>query len=290
MKGYINLLRVKQWYKNIVIFIPLIFAGELFNITLLNRTIVGLIALCFVSSANYIINDIVDRKRDIKNPEKRDRPIASGRIKVLQAVILGIGLLLLGLYISLTLSLLFFTFVLLLFIIAQLYSFMLKNKPLVDVLTISINFVLRTVSGAFVTSDGLKPYIQVSPWLLACPFFLALFLATSKKHSELILLGKSAYHHNIILPFYIKIITNNLMILTKTLLIICYSFYTFFGPYKYLIFSLPFVFYIISRFYNLAQQGSDLARHPELLYQDKRIMFSSLVVMLIVYFAIYVVG
>jgi len=126
----IKLIRANQWYKNLVIFLSLIFGKELFNLFAFQQTIIGFLALCLISSSNYIINDIIDIKKDRNNPEKKNRPLASGSIKIWQALIIFLFLLLLGLYISFSLSKIFFIFVLTLLTFTQLYSFILKNEIL----------------------------------------------------------------------------------------------------------------------------------------------------------------
>ena len=77
---YLQLLRPHQWYKNLIIFIGLVFSQNLFNIDYLITTAIGFIVLCSISGANYIINDIIDLKKDKKHPVKKNRPLASGEI------------------------------------------------------------------------------------------------------------------------------------------------------------------------------------------------------------------
>jgi len=287
IKDFINLIRVKQWYKNLMIFLPLIFGRQLFNLFSLRQTIIGFIVLCLVSAANYIINDIKDRKKDKENPKKRIMPIASGRVKPLHASIIMVILVVLGLYIASSLSLVFFGFTLALFLLTQFYSFFLKKEAFADILLISINFVIRTVSGAFVITNGIKPYVEVSSWLILCPFFLALFLATSKRQSEVILLKENAHNHRHVLGFYTKHMISALMIISTTLLVAFYSLYVFFSPYPNLIFTLPLVLYIIFRLFNFVETDPRIARSPELLYRDIRIIIAVLIIFIIVFFSIY---
>ena len=99
-----QLIRVNQWYKNLVVFLALIFSGNLFNPHLFTATILGFVAVSFVASAGYIINDIVDSKHDLFHPEKRNRPIASGRIGTSTAGALSLIFLVAGVIIGLFLS------------------------------------------------------------------------------------------------------------------------------------------------------------------------------------------
>jgi len=287
VKEIIKLMRVKQWYKNLLIFLPLIFGQQIFNTGLLIATIFGFISLCFISSTNYVINDIVDSKRDARNSEKRNRPIASGKIKKWQGIILAVFLFSIGIFVAINLSLPFLFFAFALFLSTQLYSFKLKYMAFADVLTISVNFVIRTVSGNYVLSNGYHPYIPVSLWLVLCPFFLALFLATSKRGSEVLFLGNKAKGHRNVLTKYTKEITLSLMIISTSLFIAAYSIYIIFGPYPRLIFTLPFVLYLVFKLFSYAEEGKKIARNLELIFKNLSLVLTILIILLIAYFAIY---
>jgi len=288
IREILKLMRVKQWYKNLIIFLPLIFSESLFDFTYLFFTLLGFVSLSFVSSSYYIINDIVDKEKDQKHPEKKLRPIASGKIKIWQGTVLSIFLFAISITIALNLSLYFTYFVLALFILTIIYSFFLKNEPFVDILVIAINFVIRAVSGAFVFVMNNKPYVEISSWLILCPFFLALFLDIGKREADLKLLGKKAYQHKKVLKVYNKGLTRALMLIATTLLIITYSLYVFFSDFPLLLLTLPLALYIIFRFFYLIESGSAIARHPELIYRDKRMVLAILILGVIAYLAIYV--
>ena len=287
IKDIIKLIRVKQWYKNLIIFLPLVFSENLFDVRFLLFTVIGFISLCAVSSSYYIINDIIDKEKDKKHPEKRDRPIASGKINVWQAIILAIISFVIATVLAINLSLYFTYFVLALFALTMLYSFFLKNEPFLDILIIAINFVIRAVSGAFVFLIDNKPYADVSPWLILCPFFLSLFLSVGKRESDLMFLGEEAASHRKVLNVYNKDLTRALMLIATTLLIMTYSLYVFFSDFKILLLTLPVALYIIFRYFYLIESGSKIARHTELIYKDKRIIIAIVIMIIIAYFAIY---
>lgn len=287
IKDIIALFRIKQWYKNLLIFLPLVFGRHLFEAGLLSATILGFVSLCFISSSGYIINDIIDRKKDRNNPEKRNRPLASGKIKVLLAALISTILFIASMWIAISLSLPFAFFTLSLFVLTQFYSIKLKHIVFADLLAISVNFVIRTVSGNFIFADGIKPYISVSYWLVLCPFFLALFLAVSKRQSEVIFLKENAKSHRSVLGNYTKEITSSLMIISTTLLIMSYAIYVIFGPYPKLIFTLPFVLYIIFSLFFYAEKGTSISRNAELIFKDKKMLATMLFVFFIVLFVIY---
>ena len=143
-------------------------------------TIIGFFALSFMASANYIINDIIDKDKDKKHPEKKDRPIASGKIRVWQGIIIAIILFSAGVYLSLLLSLPFLALTYYYSFRHYLYSLFFKNEPFLDVIVLSINFVIRPISGAFVISSNFEPYIRVSSWL-SCVLFPILVPCKRKK-------------------------------------------------------------------------------------------------------------
>ncbi|MBD3203418.1 hypothetical protein GF327_03930 [Candidatus Woesearchaeota archaeon] len=272
MREIIRLLRPYQYYKNLVIFLPLIFGQVLFDVNAFYKTIIGFLCLCLISSVNYIINDLVDISKDKIHPEKRKRPLASGKIDKLTAVIIAVVLFITAGLISLFLSKMFFLFVFSLFVTTQIYTLFFKKEAFVDIIIIAVNFVIRAVSGAFVATYNNHPYIEVSQWLIFSPFFLSLFLSAGKREADQKLLGKGSEKHKEVLKYYNKDITKSLMIISTTLLIIVYSLYIFFSEYKFLIFTLPFSLYVIFRYLYLVESGSEVARHPHKVYEDKRIL------------------
>jgi len=261
----IRLLRPRQWYKNIVIFIALFFTGQFFLLYELKLTILGFISLCLISSANYVINDIIDKKVDRKHPEKINRPIASSKIRVWLAVIIALFLTIISIYLAYLLSINFMLVVTSIFLITLAYSFWLKNEPFIDIILISINFVLRAVSGAFIIN------VEISPWLIICAFFLSQFMGLGKR----------------IFRFYSKQMLDGLIMSVMAVLIISYTFYTFLKSESNLIFTLPIVIYGIFRYYYLINTGSSIPRHPEKIFLDLRLMLSVLLWGLIVFLLLY---
>jgi 4-hydroxybenzoate polyprenyltransferase len=278
---YLKLIRVHQWYKNLLIFLPVFFVGELLEIAILKHAIIGFIALCLVSSANYVINDIIDIKRDRLHPEKKYRPLASGKVSKLEAIIIGALALTGSIIIALNQNKYFFFAIIAIFILTLLYSIKLKDEPILDVMLLSVNFVLRAVSGALLLG------IYISPWLIVCPFFLALFLAVGKRGADIKLLKDNAVAHKKVLQHYEKQTINDLMIISTTCLIISYSIYAFSRTYLLLI-TIPFAAYTIFRYYLLANQGSEIARNPEKAYKDYRIVISALMWIIITFVIIYI--
>jgi 4-hydroxybenzoate polyprenyltransferase len=280
---FLRLMRVNQWYKNLVIFLPLIFVAHFFRVGEFLGILLGFLALCLISSVNYIINDFVDRKKDRLNPEKKDKPLVTGVVKGYQAVILLVFLFGSSILLSVFLSTMFMFSVLALFLSSQLYSFFFKEELFLDILFISVNFVIRAIAGTFIIN------VSISPWLVLCTFFLSLFLSVGKRKSESMLLGSSASSHRKVLAYYSPDITNSLMIIATSLLIMSYALYSFSSKFPNLVWTLPLALYAILRYTYLVYSGSDVARHPERAITDMRlvlgVVFWSFLVFLIIYFS-----
>lgn len=264
---FVKIARPQQWYKNFLLFLPLVFVGQLFNPTSIKLSILGFISFCLVSSANYIINDIIDLEKDKTHPEKKNRPLASGRLTRKQAIIETIIILSFGLGIASTFTnKLFLASAITLFIITQAYSLFLKKELFADILAIGANFVIRASAGTFALN------VKNSPWLILCTFFLSLYLSVGKRASELNLLGNNAPEQRATLAHYTKDITQPLLIISTTLIITAYSLYSFLSERNPLLYTLPLAFYAILRYFYLIQTGSEIARHPEKVFTDRRMV------------------
>jgi len=272
MKVLYRLMRMHQWYKNLVIFIPLIFAEKLFVPTLLFKEVIGFIALCLMSSCNYIINDIKDVEKDRKHPEKRKRPIAAGRISRTGASFTAVVLLITSLTLAFQINETFFLWPLALFCATQLYSLKFRKIAIMDVHFIALNFLIRITAGSIAID------VPSSPWLYLLAFLVALFLSFGKRISELRLLkGKASSHRGVY-----KIYSDDLLLsfesITTAVLLASYCFYTFqagTGDGK-LMFTIPFVTFIIFRYLYLIKSDSKIARKTELFIFDRQLLIASI--------------
>ncbi len=278
-----RLLRVSQWYKNIVIFIALFFTGHVFIAGELWPTMLGFVSLCLISSANYTINDIVDRKSDSLHPEKKDRPIASGRFPVHAASLLAFFLVAISVLASSMLSAYFMLTIAGLFILSLAYTLYLKDIMYIDIILISINFVLRAISGAFIIN------VDISPWLLVCAFFLSQFMVLGKRRSDLAFLGKDASRHRKVFRHYSVELLDQLITADMAILMISYALYTFLKGGDNMIYTLPIVLYGLYRYHYLISSGSDIPRQPEKLAADPGLALSILAWGLILFVLLYVI-
>lgn len=215
---YARALRVNQWIKNFIIFAAILFAGELFDLELLSKTIGAFFIFCLLSSTSYVLNDIIDYQYDKKHPTKKHRPIASGLISIPQATFIVFILTLSSLLISLTFSLNFFFLSLFFLLLHFYYSLYLKRYPVIDIFTISLSFVLRTLAGVVATG------YHVPIWLLMTVFFISLFMASVKRHAELVTHGsdtrESLYRYKNHMLYFLSTTF-------ATLTIVSYALYTY---------------------------------------------------------------
>ncbi|MBT4651131.1 decaprenyl-phosphate phosphoribosyltransferase [Candidatus Woesearchaeota archaeon] len=282
LKHFLNLIRVRQWYKNLVIFLALFFSGNLFHLKPLTFSILGFISLCLISSTNYIINDLVDLKKDQLHPEKKLRPLANNTISKETAIISAIIFFLISVTLAAALNINFLYLVLAILILSQIYTFYLKHILFGDILAIASLFVLRAISGAYLIE------VKISPWLILCPFFLSIFLTIGKRHADLLFLKEKAHSTRKVLKEYTLTTTNSLMVISTTLLIISYALYSFLSQHQKLLYTLPFALYVIFRYFNLINEGSEITRHPEKSFRDKPLMIGTLLWVITTLIIIYI--
>jgi 4-hydroxybenzoate polyprenyltransferase len=259
--AYIELMRPKQWYKNLLLFVGLVFSKELGQLDLVFVAILGFLAFCALSGSVYILNDIIDRERDKLHPSKGQRPIPSGRVSVVSAAVFSIVLLAAGLVGSMYIGWLFLLVALAYLAEGYSYSLYLKNLVIVDAIALAIGFVIRAYAGT-VAAD-----VPISPWLVICVFLLALFLTFGKRRHELSLLGDQAENHRVILKHYTLHMVEDMMSISTATLIMAYAMYTFLATNQYMMFTIPFAIYGLLR-YTFLVHMADKGGEPEQIFKD----------------------
>lgn len=252
----LRLIRPKQWIKNFFVFAPLLFSRHIFHLDYLIPSIAAFIIFSLASSAVYIINDILDVESDRAHPKKKYRPIASGEVSVKQALIFLVILcaLIIG---ALVFQSPIFAFVIVLYFITNLlYSLKVKSIVLLDVFFISFGFMLRVLGGAAAIG------VPVSSWMILTTIFISLFLAISKRRSELsqIVNKENIDKQRKVLKDYSVEFADQINTIAAAGTIISYALYTVnertvqtFGTEK-LIYTTPFVIYGIFRYMYLMHQ------------------------------------
>lgn len=305
----LRLLRPRQWIKNVAVFAPLVFTGQLFNPNLFSVTLLSFLAFCFLSSSSYIINDILDVQRDRLHPFKRLRPIASGRVSESTGFVVSLILLLIGIYLSFRVGPLFLTVASFYMILHFLYSFVFKHIPILDILIIAGAYFLRVLAGEVATG------FFITIWLRLTVFSLSLFLAIGKRRSELTLMsGQKAeviakarptlgHYTEKLLDVYTAMFANSTWM--------SYAFYTFldkpptlrkiFGEFvtdvfpglyerKWLMITIPFVLYGIMRYMQLIYEKSEGESPEKILLSDKPLLTTVILWGITVVGIIYVIA
>lgn len=260
---YILLMRPQQWTKNLLVFAALLFAAQARVPAQRSRVLLLFAAFCLVSSAVYIFNDIIDRGADQAHPRKRCRPVASGRVSVPKGA--GFALIFLVCGLTATWPLAWSAkFCVLGYLFLQFaYSLLLKHQVILDVMSISAGFVLRAVAGAYAID------VAISPWLLICTILLSLFLALSKRRSEL-LSSTDAPAHRSVLEEYTLPLLDQLIATVTAGTILAYILYVYSDqtmhkfPSHLMPLTLPFVLYGIFRYLYLIYRKAE-GGEPELL-------------------------
>jgi 4-hydroxybenzoate polyprenyltransferase len=256
IKEFIIAMRPRQCIKNLIVFAAIIFAQKLGSPDAILKAIFAFICFCIISGCGYVFNDILDVERDKIHPQKKNRPIASGRLKILPALLLSVILVATTLLSSFLFIYQFGIVILGYFILTTCYSLFLKNVVIVDVIALALGYVLRVVGGAVIIQ------VHISLWLLICTTLLALFLGLGKRRHELVLLEENAVTHRAILKEYTPSFIDGMIAAVTGSTIIAYALYTIDPKVQeklgtiFLPLSIPFVLYGIFRYLYLVHQKS----------------------------------
>ncbi len=266
-------LRPHQWTKNLLV-VPaaLVFSKHLFETDAALRVGLALVVFCALSGAVYLVNDLADLERDRLHPRKRLRPLASGALPVPVARVAAVLLFVAGLGGGLALGPGFVAVGLAYVVLNLAYSFGLKNVVILDVLAVSLGFVLRAVAGALAID------VHFSSWLLVCTILLALFLSLAKRRHELVLLDTSAGDHRSILAEYTPYLLDQMIAVVTASCLTAYAFYTL-APEtveKYqterLALTIPFVIYGIFRYLYLVHRREEGGSPTDVLLTDRPLL------------------
>lgn len=275
----LGLLRVRQWYKNVLVFAPLVFADLLTYPQMVERSALAFGVFCALSSAVYVMNDVVDAQRDALHPRKRRRPIPSGRVSKGQAIGVMVVLLLTAVALSLPMPPTFWMVALGYVALSTAYTVYLKRVFLVDVLAIGFGFVLRVLAGCAVLG------VIISPWLFTATFLLAMLLAFSKRKSELASMDDAPSHRSVLLK-YDGTMLDAFVLLSAISVLIVYLIYSIMvAESEYFVLTSPFVLYGVLRFLSMHMQaGYD----PDDMLRERAFVMNLLAWVILVVVLLYV--
>ncbi len=287
IKALILLLRPAHWVKNVFVLAPLVFAQKLTDSEAVHLALLAFVAFCLASSAVYVFNDIRDRAEDRLHPLKRNRPLAAGTVSVQLAAVLAIALAAGALAIAVGLGTGFLLVLTAYLVLNQLYSLGLKHVVILDVMMVSLGFVLRVIAG------GLAIDVQVSAWLLLCTFFVALFLAFSKRRHELMLLASDASGQRPVLSHYSAAFLDQMINVVTASTVVSYAMYSI-SPEtvekfhtQRLIYTIPMVLFGIFRYLYLIYQKQTGRNPTEAILRDVPFLINIVIWALAVVWIVY---
>jgi len=278
-KALLETMRPRSWTKNLFVFAGILF-GRVWEVRALGITALATLGFCLVSSSIYLLNDVADREADRRHPEKRIRPVASGRLSpaaaVSWALLLGLGTAVVAWVVAPAYAVVITAYLLL----QAGYSAGLKHVVILDALIIAMGFVLRAMAGV---EAGLEAGydLSISPWLVICTFFLAVFLAFSKRRAEVLTLGDGAEDHRKNLAQYSPQLLDQMISIATASSLMGYSIYTVSDRTanevsSMLWVTIPFVAYGIFRYQYLVHTHAMGGSPDRVLIQDKPLLVNVL--------------
>jgi 4-hydroxybenzoate polyprenyltransferase len=293
-------LRPRQWLKNLSVFIALFLGGWLFAHPHVERVALTFVVFCAASSSMYLLNDVIDRRKDQLHPTKKNRPIASGQVPAWLALLASLGLVAGSLGLAMQLHITLVAMVAGYLVLQVAYSLLFKQAMIIDAMLISLGFIIRVYAGAFVIQEPL------SAWLLLAVGAGAWFLALGKRRSELTLMGhRVASEHRSTLLHYPEVLLDSLTTMAATTTIVFYSLFAFLteqhslGNYsnllpstlespKLLMLSIPLVVYGAARYLYIIYEKRE-ADSPEFaLLRDFPLLAAISLLALLMYTIIYI--
>ncbi len=260
LRAISDIIRVRQWYKNVLVLAPLVFARLLFSPDAFVDAVIAALVFCLLSSCMYVINDIIDQEQDYHHPLKKNRPLPSKRLTRNEALCIVAIFGILAVILSLQFNILFWLTAVSYIILTTLYSLWLKNLFLIDIFSIGAGFILRVFAGSIVIG------VVLSPWLFIATFLLALILGFSKRAAELGLSDQYSSTRKV-LAFYDVLMLRSFAILATTCVVIIYLIYaiTVINDHLFILTSI-FVLYGCFRYLSFSlDKGCD----PETLFTDR---------------------
>jgi 4-hydroxybenzoate polyprenyltransferase len=280
-KNYIKLIRPYQWIKNLLLFSPLFFSGNLLSQSIYITCLASLV-FSFVSGLGYIVNDWVDKTNDQFHPEKQNRPFCAKTVSGKSALVLSGGLVFLIIIISIFSH---FPFLFMIYLLAYLlltfsYSLYFKSVVILEIFVIAVGFVLRVLAGGAVSN------VVISSWLFLTVFFIAMMISIAKRLNELKQLGKdTAILHRKSQTGYSLTYLNSMLWACGSVTLVVYALYAV-EHGRLVIFSIIPASYGIFRFIYLTDlgKGSDPIKT---LLSDRQLLLATSIFLLFLAIVIY---
>lgn len=274
MLALLEALRPKQWTKNLLVFAGVVFSQHLGDRDLVLRAVAGFFAFSLLAGSVYVINDLRDLESDRQHPRKKKRPIASGRLSPATAKIALVPILAIAIALSWWLGTAFASTALVYLGVNFAYSAGLKHQVVLDVFLVALGFVLRAIAGVQLLLP-VAPQTAISPWLLVCTFFGALFLALSKRRREVANAGDHATRQRDVLKHYTPEMLDGMLLVSASTSLMSYALYTIWPgtvekfQTEALIATVPLVAYGIFRYLFLVRTAENTEDPSQVLLSDR---------------------
>lgn len=257
-------IRIHHWIKNLIIFLPVFFAGKLNDWQLVSRSVLIFISFSLAAGFVYCVNDLFDKANDKKHPSKKLRPLAAGKLSSRQVLMLAFVCLLISVVILSSLKNWSAGLAIIIYLTINLtYTLGLKNIAIVDIFLLAINYLIRLYVGATVTN------ITISVWLFTTILFGSFVLIFGKRYAE--------FKNNAVrkvLQFYTAKFLDSLLIVSLTITITAFVFYSIAQGSAHIPHIVLFSF-IMFRYYYLIQTTSQ-GEQPEYIFISDPFLFGSL--------------
>ena len=279
LKPILKLIRPEQYYKNLILYVGMVFASKANTLSVWLFVTVGFVVFCTSSSVLYIINDIVDLESDKNHPRKRLRPLPSGAMSVRQALILAGALGIVAVALLKLMSVNFLFMVIAFFGTGLLYSTVFKHIVVLDVVVLSLDYVWRAVAGCYAAD------VSPSAWLIIVALELALLLAVGKRRAEIFSMKDQGARFKTVLASYSDKSLDLLIAISATLVIVSYAMYVLEVSKGKLLATIPVAIYLVYKYVAIALEGR--TESPENLVFNKGIVVGVIVWIALVFLLLY---
>ncbi|MCL2619907.1 MAG: decaprenyl-phosphate phosphoribosyltransferase [Defluviitaleaceae bacterium] len=267
LHNILRLMRPKHYIKNLLVFFPLIYSQNFTNTDALLSATVAFVAFCLLASAVYVVNDIVDQKKDSAHPVNKFRPIASGQVSrktgyILALLLYAIGFLLIFFMGNGQIAL----FALLYTTLNLAYSFKLKHLPVMDCFCIAAGFVFRIYAGGVAIGEG------VSEWLFLTVMATSLFMAFGKRRGEMMQVGESTAARKS-LSGYSPTLLNGMVFVFAGLAVVFYALWTM-TSVGAMIYTVPLVVFIVCKYLLAVFRENSFGDPISIIFADKLLLIA----------------
>lgn len=269
---WLRLARPRQWTKNLLLFAALLFSGRMRSGEAWGLSLAAFVSFVLLSASVYALNDLSDVEADRRHPLKRQRPVAAGQVRPLEAGLLAGAWAALGLGLAAGLGPRFLALALGYLLLSTLYTHWTKHQVILDVMSLAAGFVLRAAAGAVALA------VPISAWLLLCSTLLALFLGLGKRRAELSALPVGARGARRSLEHYSLPLLDQMIAVVAAATLVFYALYAFSshpaerGPWMML--TIPYVLYGILRYFYLIHQKGLGSAPEQVLLGDRGLQWT----------------